>query len=298
MGANDTAEAAKLEKENFSESMTIEGLGLGKAADTYVGNDQVRGVSGGQRRRVTVGEMMQSNTPLVCADEISTGLDSLTTFEIVRSMVYFAKATKTTRVIALLQPGPETFSLFDEVIILSEGGRLIYAGPNEDVVDYFENLGYPLPADMDVADFLQIVSTKDGARLFRPSEASTEGPYTEEGLVAAFKESTQGNTISNQLRSKPPFKWTSDEPDQTSAFDRQGRVPDDFKRPFRNSFFQSAKLNVQRHMTLWLRNKGYVIAQFCMMFALGLTVGGLFFQLAELSQSLANVDEYDPKKLG
>mmetsp|Transcript_34485 Transcript_34485/g.50638 ORF Transcript_34485/g.50638 Transcript_34485/m.50638 type:complete len:1445 (-) Transcript_34485:232-4566(-) len=286
--------SAKSDKEKFTENMTIEGLGLKKSQDTYVGNDMVRGVSGGQRRRVTVGEMMQSNTPVVCADEISTGLDALTTYDIVRSMVYFAKATKTTRVISLLQPGPETFSLFDEVIILSEGGHLIYVGPNDEVVDYFDDLGYKLPADMDIADFLQIVSTKDGARLFVPSEATADTPYTDEGFVEVFKNSPLGKTVSNQLASPPTYQWCSDESSQTSSSKRRGKVPDDFKKRFRNSFCQSARLNVNRHMTLWLRNRGYIIAQVIMMLALGGTVGGMFWQLGRLPKDAQPVDFTDP----
>ena len=78
------------------------------------------------------------------------------------SIVKFAKAAGTTRLVSLLQPGPETFSLFDEVVLLAEG-RLLYAGPVEDVVGHFAALGYRPPDTMDVADFLQSVATPDGA---------------------------------------------------------------------------------------------------------------------------------------
>lgn len=53
--------------------LTLEGLGLSHVQDTFVGDEQIRGVSGGQRRRVTLGEMMVFDTPLLCGDEISTG---------------------------------------------------------------------------------------------------------------------------------------------------------------------------------------------------------------------------------
>ena len=92
--------------------------------------------------------------PVACADEISTGLDAAVTFDICQSIVNYSKLLKTTRIVSLLQPGPETFTLFDEIVLLSEG-FLIYAGPVEDVVEYFESLGYALPATVDVADFLQ-----------------------------------------------------------------------------------------------------------------------------------------------
>jgi ABC-type multidrug transport system ATPase subunit len=96
---------ADLDKEKFTENLTIEGLDLAHVANTFVGNDDVRGVSGGQRRRVTVGEMMQGQNPVACADEISTGLDAAVTHDIVHSIVNFAKKAMTTRIISLLQPG-------------------------------------------------------------------------------------------------------------------------------------------------------------------------------------------------
>ena len=120
--------ASSLDESKFTENLTIEGLDLAVCADTFVGNKDVRGVSGGQRRRVTVGEMMMGQNPVACADEISTGLDAAVTRDIVNSIVTFSKAAKTTRIVSLLQPGPETFCLFDDVIVLSEG-YVVYSGP-------------------------------------------------------------------------------------------------------------------------------------------------------------------------
>lgn len=68
----------------LSENLTIDGLDLDVCRDTYVGDANNRGVSGGQRRRVTLGEMMVEQNPVACADEISTGLDAAVTFEISR----------------------------------------------------------------------------------------------------------------------------------------------------------------------------------------------------------------------
>ena len=73
------------DQENIlSENLTIDGLDLAVCRDTYVGDTNNRGVSGGQRRRVTVGEMMVGQNPVACADEISTGLDAAVTYDISR----------------------------------------------------------------------------------------------------------------------------------------------------------------------------------------------------------------------
>ncbi len=68
----------------LSENLTIDGLDLAVCRDTYVGDANNRGVSGGQRRRVTLGEMMVEQNPVACADEISTGLDAAVTYDISR----------------------------------------------------------------------------------------------------------------------------------------------------------------------------------------------------------------------
>lgn len=90
-------------------------------SETLIGNDQIRGVSGGQRKRVTTGELLVSPKKTLFLDEISTGLDSATTFQIVRTLGHFAHLRQATMLIALLQPTPEVYHLFDDIMLLSEG---------------------------------------------------------------------------------------------------------------------------------------------------------------------------------
>ena len=132
-------------------------LGLEICADTVVGSAMLRGISGGQKKRVTTGqsggrsmhmrpyttantgqyqryphalrrpadlpagEMIVGPIRALFADEISTGLDSNTTFQIMRALRNFTHTMQSSTVVGLLQPQPETFDLFDEVILLSSG---------------------------------------------------------------------------------------------------------------------------------------------------------------------------------
>lgn len=89
-------------------------------------------------------------------DEISTGLDSSTTFQIVKSLRQFAHVMSSTVLMSLLQPAPETFELFDDIILLSEG-QIVYHGPRGHVLEYFESCGFKCPDRKGVADFLQEV---------------------------------------------------------------------------------------------------------------------------------------------
>lgn len=90
-------------------------------------------------------------------DNISTGLDSSTTFQIVNSIRQSIHIFNKTAVISLLQPPPETFELFDDIILLSEG-RIVYQGPREYVLEFFESMGFRFPERKGVADYLQEVS--------------------------------------------------------------------------------------------------------------------------------------------
>ncbi|KAK9279081.1 hypothetical protein L1049_012756 [Liquidambar formosana] len=134
-------------------------LGLDICADILVGDDMRRGISGGQKKRVTTGEMLVGPAKAFFMDEISTGLDSSTTFQIVRFMRQMVHIMDVTMVISLLQPAPEAFDLFDDIILLSEG-QIVYQGPRENILEYFEYMGFKCPQRKGVADFLQEVTSK------------------------------------------------------------------------------------------------------------------------------------------
>ena len=92
-------------------------------------------------------------------DEISTGLDSSTTFQICKFMKQMVHIMDVTMVISLLQPAPEAYDLFDDIILLSEG-QVVYHGPKENVLEFFEHMGFKCPDRKGVADFLQEVTSK------------------------------------------------------------------------------------------------------------------------------------------
>ncbi|KAI3777844.1 hypothetical protein L1987_47647 [Smallanthus sonchifolius] len=138
---------------------TLKILGLDICRDTIVGDQMRRGISGGQKKRVTTGEMLVGPAKTLFLDEISTGLDSSTTFQIVKCMQQVAHLMESTIFMSLLQPAPETFKLFDEIILLSEG-QIVYLGPREHIVEFFESCGFKCPERKGTADFLQEVTSK------------------------------------------------------------------------------------------------------------------------------------------
>ncbi|OWZ08658.1 ABC transporter, partial [Phytophthora megakarya] len=98
----------------------VEQLGLQTCRNTVIGNSMTRGVSGGERRRVTMGEMEFGMKYATFMDGISTGLDSAATYDIVCTQRDIAKKLHKTVVMTLLQPAPEVFELFDNILLLND----------------------------------------------------------------------------------------------------------------------------------------------------------------------------------
>ncbi|PWA55702.1 AAA+ ATPase domain-containing protein [Artemisia annua] len=176
-------------------------LGLDICADTMFGDAMRRGISGGQKKRLTTGEMIVGPTKALFMDEISNGLDSSTTYQIIACLQQLAHLTDASVLISLLQPSPEAFDLFDDVMLMAEG-MIVYHGPRSNVLEYFENLGFRCPERKGVADFLQeVVSRKDQETYWCRSEKAYEY-VSVHALSMKFKESYLGQKINEDI-SKP-----------------------------------------------------------------------------------------------
>lgn len=160
-----------------------------------------RGISGGQKRRLTAGEMIVGPPKAFFMDEISTGLDSSTTCQIVTYFQQLVHIKDATVLLSLLQPAPETFELFDDIILMAEG-KIVYHGPRIDALKFFQDCGFKCPERKGVADFLQeVMSRKDqGQYWYR-----TDLPYSYIS-VDQFSEIFKGSDIGKDLHeelSKP-----------------------------------------------------------------------------------------------
>lgn len=102
------------------------------------------------------GELLVGPARVLFMDEISNGLDSSTTYQIIKYLRHSTHGLDTTTVISLLQPAPETYELFDDVILLCEG-QIVYQGPREGALDFFAFMGFCCPERKNAADFLQEV---------------------------------------------------------------------------------------------------------------------------------------------
>ncbi|GLT32727.1 hypothetical protein SLA2020_073720 [Shorea laevis] len=173
-------------------------LGLDICADTLVGDVMRRGISGGQKKRLTTGEMVVGPKRALFMDEITNGLDSSTAFQIVACLQQLVHITDATLLASLLQPAPETYDLFDDIILMAEG-KILYHGPRDEILQFFEDCGFRCPERKGVADFIQeVISKKDQAQYWYHNEL----PYSYisvDMLSRKFKDYTIGKIIEEDL---------------------------------------------------------------------------------------------------
>lgn len=230
----------EMDNKGWLVDIILKGVGLKRVADTFVGNNRVRGVSGGEKKRVTVGEMMATRTFVKCYDEISTGLDAVTTFDVCKLLCSVTRMRSTVTLISLLQPPPETVALFDDIIFL-DNGRILFVGPVDEVIHHFKNLGYRQPERMDPADWLQTLPTKEGSKFLTVSNDGEN--FTSEELMQKYRDSTRGQEMYKQLDTP-----VADGVAQLLSHSR-------FKKRYANSSYRSIKIVLAREVLLWWRDK-------------------------------------------
>eukprot|EP00599_Poterioochromonas_sp_BG-1_P012788 CAMPEP_0173159526 /NCGR_PEP_ID=MMETSP1105-20130129/17184_1 /TAXON_ID=2985 /ORGANISM="Ochromonas sp., Strain BG-1" /LENGTH=665 /DNA_ID=CAMNT_0014078021 /DNA_START=81 /DNA_END=2078 /DNA_ORIENTATION=- len=136
---------------------TIAELGLVKARDTIIGNEKVRGVSGGERKRASIGVQLLTDPAVLFLDEPTSGLDAFQSQAVMESLKNLADNGRLV-ITVIHQPRSSIYEMFDKLLILSEG-RTMYTGGATEAVDYFGSLGYTCPDAFNPADyFLDLLS--------------------------------------------------------------------------------------------------------------------------------------------
>jgi ABC-type multidrug transport system ATPase subunit len=158
------------ERQRLVEEVILE-LGLKEAADTRIGNHEHRGCSGGEKRRTSIGVQLLSNPSLLWLDEPTTGLDSTSAYQIIRTLRNLARKGRTI-IVTIHHPRSEIWELFDNVVLLTKGSPA-YAGAAEACLPYFADLGYEMPAFTNPAEYLIDIVSVDN-RNSQAEEAAQE----------------------------------------------------------------------------------------------------------------------------
>ncbi|TDH71932.1 hypothetical protein CCR75_006903 [Bremia lactucae] len=271
---NEAAQNAARAMYKHYPDIVIQQLGLDNCQNTVVGDAMTRGVSGGERKRVTTGEMAFGNKFVMMMDEISTGLDSAATFDIITTQRSIAKKFRKTIVISLLQPSPEVFQLFDDIVILNEG-HIMYHGPQDEALAYFESLGFKCPPRRDVADFLLDLGTDKQSQYEVSTMPSSSIPRSASQYAEVFTRSQIYGQMMDELHSPVDGKFIEDRVKHIDS------IPE-----FHLTFWQSTLGVVQRQITLTNRDTAFLVGRSIMVILMGLLYSSVFYQFDETNAQL------------
>ncbi|KAL3468943.1 ABC-2 type transporter-domain-containing protein [Aspergillus californicus] len=227
-------------------------FGISHTKNTIMGNDFVRGVSGGERKRVTIAEACLSQAPLQCWDNSTRGLDSANAIEFCKTLRMQTDIMGATACVSLYQAPQSAYDYFDKALVLYRG-REIYFGRTTEAKQYFLDMGFACPERQTDADFL----TSMTSHLERVVQPGYEGrvPRTPDEFAAKWQASPQRAKLLRDIEAyNEKFKMGGEylEKFQVSRRAQQGKVQR-LRSPYTLSYVQQVQLCLWRG---WVRLKG------------------------------------------
>lgn len=233
----------------------LEMLDLTEAADTLIGNDLIRGVSGGQKRRVSIGVDIIHSPSIIFLDEPTSGLDSATALQVVSVLKQLAMGGRTI-VVTVHQPSRRMWECFDDILFL-HAGHILYHGPCQAVVHHMESKAISIPQYVNIPEFF----------------LETVNEYAKEGKLQALLETRGEKQV--RLSSGRSETKSSDTKDDNNATDT-------FMYP--NSLWEETRILMMRGLHTLLRTKELFLVRIALSIVFGLVMGSLFFDASKANE--------------
>ncbi|KAN0064189.1 ATP-binding cassette transporter snq2 [Thecaphora frezii] len=261
--------------------MLLKMLGIPHTVDTLVGSAVVRGVSGGERKRVSIAEGMCSRAAVLSWDNSTRGLDASTALDYAKSMRILTDVLKTSTFISLYQAGEGIYEQFDKVLLIDEG-RCVYYGPINKARQYFLDLGFKNYPRQTTADFLSGCTDPNLDRFAEGRDASNV-PSTSEALEQAYKNSAIYHDI---LAEKHAFDSEVAADNRAAEEFRQAVREDKHKGVSKKSiytvsFWRQAQSLTVRQLQMILGNKFDIFVSYFTAIVIAIITGSVFLNLPE-----------------
>ncbi|KAM0309735.1 hypothetical protein ACHAO8_008783 [Botrytis cinerea] len=196
----------------FNKDFLLRLVGISHTASTKVGDAFTRGVSGGERKRVSIIECLTTRASVFCWDNSTRGLDASTALDWVKAIRVMTDVLGLTTIVTLYQAGNGIYEHFDKVLVLDEGKQIFY-GKQHDAVPFMEGLGFIRDSGSNRSDFLTGVTVPTERRIAHGFEKSF--PRTADEVRAAYDQSS----IKSQMLEECQSYATSEEAkENTSLF--------------------------------------------------------------------------------
>lgn len=247
-------------------------FGLKHVEKTIVGNDFVRGISGGERKRVSIAEAMVSEGSVYCFDNATRGLDASTALEFTQTLRTFTNVTKATSVVTIYQASERIYELFDYVTILYLG-RQVYFGPIHKAVMYFEKMGFIKESRQTSCEFLTSVTDP----LARKSKPGLENlPSSADEFESYWKNSPEYALLQQEIDQKLEAHSSKQTSDDIQSVRKLLKEKGTSKHSlYTLNYLSQLKICCQRRSQSILNNRAYTITFISASVVQSLIIGSL-----------------------
>ncbi|KDQ57066.1 hypothetical protein JAAARDRAFT_35662 [Jaapia argillacea MUCL 33604] len=240
---------------------TISELGLRDAANTIVGDATRKGISGGERRRLSIGCVLVTLPSVLLLDEPTTGLDATAAFHLLSLLSSLARRGRTV-ILSIHQPRSDAYTLFDRICLLARGS-VVYSGRRSEALPWFAQLGFEAPLRTNPLDFLVDISAVDT----RDEESEVRTSQTVENLTRRWRERSSSTLPQNQLQH-----------DTSGAEEQDLDTREASKRP--GMFAQTVVLTRRALLNVY-RDRGQLVGFLLQVVLIGVMAGLTFYRPPE-----------------
>ncbi|OPB40694.1 ABC drug exporter AtrF [Trichoderma guizhouense] len=261
----------------------LESMGIAHTFETKVGNEFVRGVSGGERKRVSIIECLATRGSIFCWDNSTRGLDASTALEWAKALRAMTNIQGLSTIVTLYQAGNGIYNLFDKVLVLDEGKQIFY-GPSAAAKPFMEDLGFVYTEGANIGDFLTGVTVPTERRI-RPG-FENKFPRNADAILAEYNQSS----IHGSMVSEYNYPNTDVARDRTQsfkesvAFEKNKHLPKN--TVLTTSFMAQLKAcTIRQYQILWGEKSTFLIKQ-VLSLAMSLIAGACFYNSPATSAGL------------
>lgn len=250
--------------------------------NTIVGNPFVRGVSGGERKRVSIAEGMCAGAAVNAYDNSTRGLDASTALDYAKSLRVLTNIYKTTTFVSLYQASENIYSQFDKVLVIDEG-RQVYFGPTQEARSYFEGLGFLEKPRQTTPDYLT-GCTDPFEREYKQGRGPDDVPSSPDDLVEAFKSSETAarlNAEMQQYREQVKEETQVYEDFQVAVRDQKRKAPQ--KSVYSIPFYLQVWALMQRQFILKWQDRFSLIVSWGTSTIIAIVLGTVWLKLPQTS---------------
>lgn len=241
------------------------------ALGTKVGNELIRGVSGGEKKRTSIAEAMVTKASTQCWDNSTKGLDASTALEYVQSLRSLTNTANVSTVVALYQASENLFDIFDKVILIEEG-KCSYFGPSQDAKAYFERLGFECPPRWTTPDFLTSVSDPHARRVKQGWEGRI--PRTAADFQRVYRKS---DMYKRNLADIESFEGDIEAHKQ----EREAARSSSKRKNYTISFYKQVMILTHRQFLVMFGDRNTLVGKWGVITFQALIIGSLFYNLPD-----------------